>query len=135
MMAPKIWLVLTVGFDARGYFLGGFNLFELANKKLFVFFYLHNVDNLQLYGKDLYVPSAAPLWHRDCATSLFIVLATNTAMLQNSQLKKVITKWKVTFKVKSTVSMGHSFQCQNNISRQKFWLGAQLLPEKIHIFI
>ena len=36
--APEIWLVLTVGVDPRGYFLGGFNLFRLANKKLFGFF-------------------------------------------------------------------------------------------------
>ena len=27
MAAPEIWLVLTVGFDPRGYFLGGLNLF------------------------------------------------------------------------------------------------------------
>ena len=30
MTAPEIWLVLTVGFDPRGYFLGDENLFELA---------------------------------------------------------------------------------------------------------
>ena len=36
--APEIWWVLTVGVDPRGYFLGGFNLFRLANKKLFGFF-------------------------------------------------------------------------------------------------
>ena len=36
--APEIGWVLTVGVDPRGYFLGGFNLFRLANKKLFGFF-------------------------------------------------------------------------------------------------
>ena len=61
MTAPEIWLVLTVGFDPRGYFLGGFNLFKLANKKLFGFFHQYNIDHLLLYGKDLYVPSAAAL--------------------------------------------------------------------------
>ena len=38
MTAPEIRLVLTIGFDPRGYFPGGFNLFKLANEKLFVFF-------------------------------------------------------------------------------------------------
>ena len=61
MTAPEIWWVLTVGFDPGGYFLGGFNLFELANKKLFGFIYLYDIDHLLLYGKDLYVPSAAAL--------------------------------------------------------------------------
>ena len=61
MTAPEIWLVLTVGFDPKGYFLGGFNLFELANKKLFGLIYLYDIDHLLLYGKDLYVPSAAAL--------------------------------------------------------------------------
>ena len=32
--APEILLVLTVGFDPRGYFLGSFNFFKLANEKL-----------------------------------------------------------------------------------------------------
>ena len=32
--APEIWLVLTIGVDPRGYFLGGFNLFELAERCL-----------------------------------------------------------------------------------------------------
>ena len=71
--APEIGWVLTVGVDPRGYFLGGFNLFKLANKKLFAFFQLYNLDKLLLYGKDLYVPSAAALLHRDCAISLSIV--------------------------------------------------------------
>ena len=61
MTAPEIWLVLTVGFDPRGYFLGGFNLFELANKKLFGFVHLHNIDHLLLCSKNLFVPSAAAL--------------------------------------------------------------------------
>ena len=61
MTAPEIRLVLTVGFDPRGYFLGGFNLFRLANEKLFGFFHLYTMDHLLLYGKDLYVPSAAAL--------------------------------------------------------------------------
>ena len=30
MTAPEIRLVLKVGFDPSGYFLGGFNLFKLA---------------------------------------------------------------------------------------------------------
>ena len=39
MTAPEFWLVLTIGVDdPMGYFLGGFNLFELANKKLWDFF-------------------------------------------------------------------------------------------------
>ena len=37
MTAPEIRLALTVGFDPRGYFLGGFNLFKLVNEKLFEF--------------------------------------------------------------------------------------------------
>ena len=48
MRAPELRLVLTVGFDPSGYFLGGFNLFEL-----------YDIDHLLLYGKDLYVPTAA----------------------------------------------------------------------------
>ena len=59
MTAPEIRLVLTVGFDPRGYFLGGFRLFELFNRKLFGLFHLYNIDHLLLSGKDLYVPSAA----------------------------------------------------------------------------
>ena len=58
MTAPEKWLVLTVGFDPRGYFLGGFNLFKLANEKLFGFFHLYDID--------LYAPSAAAVLHRDC---------------------------------------------------------------------
>ena len=54
MTAPEIWMVLIVGVDPRGYFLGGFNLFKLANKKLFGFFHLLNIDHLLLYGKDFY---------------------------------------------------------------------------------
>ena len=38
MTAPEIRLVLTVGFDPRGYFLGGLNLFRLSDEKLFGFF-------------------------------------------------------------------------------------------------
>ena len=53
--------VMTVGFDPRGYFLGGFNLFELANEKLSGFFHLYTMDHLLLYGKDLYVPSTAAM--------------------------------------------------------------------------
>ena len=53
---PEIWLVLTVGFDPRGYFPGGFNLFKLANVKLFGFFHLYYIDHLLVYGKNLYVP-------------------------------------------------------------------------------
>ena len=49
-------MVLTVGFGPRGYFLGGFNLFELANEKLFRFFHLYYIDQLLVYGKNLYVP-------------------------------------------------------------------------------
>ena len=56
MMAPEIRLVLTVGFDPKGYFPGGFNLFKLANEKLFGFFYLYYIDHLLVYGKNLYVP-------------------------------------------------------------------------------
>ena len=55
MTAPEILLVLKVGFDPRGYFLGGFNLFKLANKKLFGFFHLYHIDQLLVYGKNLYV--------------------------------------------------------------------------------
>ena len=58
---PEIWLVMAVSFDQRGYFLGGFNLFKLANKKLFDFFHIFNIDHLLVYGKYLYVPSAAAL--------------------------------------------------------------------------
>ena len=61
MTAPEIWSLVTVGFDLKSSFLGGFNLFELANKKLFGFLYLYDIDHLLLYGKDLYVPSAAAL--------------------------------------------------------------------------
>ena len=56
MTAPEIRLVLTVGFDPRGYFPGGFNLFKLANEKLFGFFHLYYIDHLLVYGKNLYVP-------------------------------------------------------------------------------
>ena len=56
MTAPEIWLVLTVGLDPRGYSLGGFNLFKLANEKLFGFFHLYYIDHLLVYGKNLYVP-------------------------------------------------------------------------------
>ena len=56
MTAPEIWMVLIVGVDPRGYFLGGFNLFKLANKKLFGFFHLYFIDHLLVYGKNLYVP-------------------------------------------------------------------------------
>jgi len=56
MTAPEIRLVLTVGFDPRGYFPGGFNLFKLANVKLFGFFHLYYIDHLLVYGKNLYVP-------------------------------------------------------------------------------
>ena len=60
MTVPEMWLVLPVGFDPRGYFLGGFSLFELSfNRKLFGLFHLYNIDHLLLSGKDLYVPSAA----------------------------------------------------------------------------
>ena len=55
MTAPEIWSILTVGSDPRGYFLGGFNLFKLANKKLFGFFHLYYIDQLLVYGKNLYV--------------------------------------------------------------------------------
>ena len=41
--------------DPRGYFLSGFNLFKLANEKLFGFFHLYYIDHLQVYGKNLYV--------------------------------------------------------------------------------
>ena len=61
MKAPEIWLVLTIGVDPRGYFLGGFNLFELASKKLSGFLHLYNINHLLLYDKDLYVPSATAL--------------------------------------------------------------------------
>ena len=60
-MAPEIWLVLTLGVDPGVYFLRGFNLFKLANQKLFGFFHLYDIDHLLLYGKNLYVPSAAAL--------------------------------------------------------------------------
>ena len=56
MTAPEIRLVLTVGFDPKGYFPGGFNLFKLANVKLFGFFHLYYIDHLLVYGKNLYVP-------------------------------------------------------------------------------
>ena len=60
--APDIWSVLRVGVDPWGYFLGGFDLFKLvANKKLFGFFHLYDIDNLLLFSKNLYVPSAAAL--------------------------------------------------------------------------
>ena len=55
MTAPDIRLVLT-GFDPRGYFLGDFYLFKLANEKLFGFFHLYYIDHLLVYGKNLYVP-------------------------------------------------------------------------------
>jgi len=62
MTAPEFWLVLTIGVDdPMGYFLGGFNLFELANKKLSGFLHLYNINHLLLYDKDLYVPSATAL--------------------------------------------------------------------------
>ena len=62
MKALEIWLVLTVGVDPKGYFLGGFNLFKLANKKLFGFFHLCNIqDHFVLYSKNLYLPSPAAL--------------------------------------------------------------------------
>ena len=53
--------MVTVGVDPRGYFLGGFNLFKLANQKLFGFVHLHDIDHLLLYSKKLYVPLAAAL--------------------------------------------------------------------------
>ena len=56
MTAPEIRLVLTVDFDPKGYFPGGFNLFKLANVKLFGFFHLYYIDHLLVYGKNLYVP-------------------------------------------------------------------------------
>ena len=56
MTAPEIWMVLIVGVDPRGYFLGGFNLFKLANVKIFGFFHLYYIDHLLVYGKNLYVP-------------------------------------------------------------------------------
>ena len=56
MTAPEIWLVLRVGVEPRDYFLGGFNLFKLANEKLFGFFHLYYIDHLLVYGKNLYVP-------------------------------------------------------------------------------
>ena len=84
MTASEIRLVLTVGFDPRSYFPGGLNLFKLASKKLFGFFVcIIHIDHLLLYGKDLYVPSAAPLWHRDCAISLSIVQVTNMQIVAN----------------------------------------------------
>ena len=46
--------------------------FLLANEKLFGFFHLYDIDYLLLYGKDLYVPSAAAMLHRDCVISLSI---------------------------------------------------------------
>ena len=61
MTAPEIRLVLTVGFDLQGYFLGGFNLFKLANQKLSGFNHLYDISHLLLYVKNLYVPSAAAL--------------------------------------------------------------------------
>ena len=67
MKAPEIRLVLTVGVDPKVYFLGGFNPFKLANKKLLGFFHLCNIqdpsiqDHFVLYSKNLYVPSAAAL--------------------------------------------------------------------------
>ena len=61
MTAPEIRLVLKVGFDPRGYFLGGFNLFKLANKKLSGLYHLYDIGHLLLYVKNLYVPSAAAL--------------------------------------------------------------------------
>ena len=53
VMAPEIWLVLIVGVDPRGYFLCGFNLFKLANKKLFGFFHVYDIDHLLLCSKNL----------------------------------------------------------------------------------
>ena len=85
MTAPEIWLVLTVGVDLRGYFLGGFNLFELAHKNLFGFFHLYNIDHLLLCSKNLYVPSAAALLHRDCAISLSIILVTNLQIIAKQE--------------------------------------------------
>ena len=70
--APEIWWVLTVGVDPRGYFLGGFNLFKLAKKKLLGFFHLYDIDYLLLCGKDLYVSSAGDMLHRDCVISLYL---------------------------------------------------------------
>ena len=58
-------MVLIVGFDPRGYLLGGSNLFKLANEKLVGIFHLYGMDNLLLYGTYLYVASAAVLLHRD----------------------------------------------------------------------
>ena len=59
MTAPEIRLVLTVGFDPRGYFPGGFNLFKLANEKLFGFFHLYFI----LYR------SLASLWQESLCAS------------------------------------------------------------------
>ena len=42
MTAPEIRLVLTVVFDPRGYVLGGFNLFKLAN--VFGFFHMYYMN-------------------------------------------------------------------------------------------
>ena len=58
MTALEMWLVLTVAFNPRGYFLP-FNLFELVNRKLFGLFHVYDIDYFLLFCKDLYVPSAA----------------------------------------------------------------------------
>ena len=56
MTAPEIRLVLTVGFDPRGYFLGGFNLLVMKSYLGFYFGILYYMDHLQVYGMNLYVP-------------------------------------------------------------------------------
>ena len=41
------------------------------------------MDNLQLYGKYLYVPSAAALQHRHCVISQYAVKETNLQIVAN----------------------------------------------------
>ena len=54
MTAPEIWLVLIVGVDPRGYFLGGFNLFESLYIYIFVGRNAHSTpassDGLHYHG-------------------------------------------------------------------------------------
>ena len=74
MTAPEIRLVLTVGFDPRGYFLVGLKLFKLANEKLFGLIYSSVLyRSLASLWQESLCASAAALLHIDCAISLSIL--------------------------------------------------------------